>query len=364
MRAIFLYSLQDLAQHKKLWLAMSLLVGAVVLFFLAIHSIRAALSEEAIAIHFDTLIVQEGNVLGELYGSRIPSSVETDLLAMGVSQAIPEIHEYAGTSRKDTLLLRGIDLERYQQVNSFKLLAGEALQPGDPPRTAMIGRRLADKFDLSPGQEILIRGRKFLVKGVFHTGTYIDNEAWVSLQDAQTLLGWGDEVSLYIIPDEGILQVGDELPGGMIVARRGQGMYLATQPLDPILHLLDIVARALGVAGALALTNTLVRLAWLRRRELAILLCVGFQPAYLYIYLLTQALAITLAGAVLGAVGASLAFALLHIEAAGISIQPALDAPLLLTGLIFVTILTLLGSLIPVAWLNRIRPAVLLRAQS
>jgi ABC-type lipoprotein release transport system permease subunit len=364
MRAIFFYGLQDLAQHKKLWLAMSLLVGVTILFFLAIYGIRAAISEEVITIPFENLIVQKSNVLGELYGSRMPASVEADLLAMGVSQAIPEIHEYAGTSRKDTLLLRGIDLKRYQQVNSFKMLAGEALQPGEPTRTAMIGRRLADKFNLSPGQEILIRGRKFRVKGIFHTGTYVDNEAWISLQDAQALFGWGEDVSLYIIPDERILMVGDTLPGGMIVVRRGQGMFIAAQQFDPILKILDIVARALGVAGALALTNTLIRLAWLRRRELAILLCVGFRPAYLYVYLLTQALAITLAGALLGAAGISLAFAFLRIDAAGISIQPALDAPLLLSGLALVTAITLLGTLVPVAWLNRIKPAVLLRAQS
>ena len=53
--------------------------------------------------------------------------------------------------------------------------------------------------------------------GTFQTGMYVDNEAWVALEDAQTLLGYGKDVSIFIIPDEGILSSGDTLPGGVSI---------------------------------------------------------------------------------------------------------------------------------------------------
>ena len=189
MRTLIRYSLQDLAAHWKLSLAMTLLIGASILFFLVISGYRLTLGREYAALPDVNLIVQESNTLGELYGSRIQAQVVEQLYALGVSQAIPEFHDTVGTSVDDMLMLRGVDPERYQTLDRLTLLSGQALQPGDPPRTAMLGRRLAEKLGVSAGQAALIRGRQFNVCGVFHTGTYADNEAWVSIADAQDLLG-------------------------------------------------------------------------------------------------------------------------------------------------------------------------------
>lgn len=364
MRTLIRYSLQDLAAHWKLSLAMTLLIGASILFFLVVGGYRLTLGREYAALPDVHLIVQESNTLGELYGSRIPTQVAEQLLALGVSQAIPELHDTVGTSVEDMLMLRGVDPEQYQSLDTFTMLSGQALQPGDPPRTAMLGRRLAEKLGVAAGQVALIRGREFKVGGVFHTGTYADNEAWVSIADAQVLLGWGSDVSLYIIPDEGILQPGQSLAGGLSVARRGQGAYISISQKDPLLSAMDIVIRTLAVAAALALTNTLIRLAWLRRRELAILRCTGFQSGALALYLFCQALALTLGGALLGIAGAMIVFIFLRADLAGMSFEPRLDASLVLTTLGLSLLLSLMGVLLPVAWIRHLRPGDLLRDAS
>jgi ABC-type lipoprotein release transport system permease subunit len=364
MRILIRYSLQDLAAHWKLALAMILLIGLAILFFLSIGGYRLTLSREYADVPDVHLIVQESHTLGELYGSRIPAAVETQLLEMGVSHTISEIHDTVGTSVGDLLLLRGIDPVHYQQINKYTILTGQALQPSDPPRTAMVGRRLAEKLNLSPGQEILIRGRQFIVCGIFHTGTYADNEAWVSVTDAQVLLGWGSDVSLFIIPDDGLLQPGNDLPGGLSVAHRGQGAHNAVNQITPLLNAMDIVIRALAVAAVFALTNMLVRLAWLRRRELAILRCVGFQPLALVIYLVSQALVLTLSGTMLGLVGSEMVFLLMHTDLAGMSFHPRLDFGLTLITVGLAAAISLLGTIIPIAWLNRFKPAELLRNES
>ena len=364
MRTLIRYSLQDLAAHWKLSLAMTLLIGASILFFLVISGYRLTLGREYAALPDVNLIVQESNTLGELYGSRIQAQVVEQLYALGVSQAIPEFHDTVGTSVDDMLMLRGVDPERYQTLDRLTLLSGQALQPGDPPRTAMLGRRLAEKLGVSAGQVALIRGRQFNVCGVFHTGTYADNEAWVSIADAQDLLGWGSDVSLYIIPDEGILQPGQSLAGGLSVARRGQGAYISVSQKDPLLSAMDIVIQALAVAAVLALTNTLIRLAWLRRRELAILRCTGFQSGALAVYLFSQALTVTLGGALLGVAGTMIVFVFLRADLAGMSFEPRLDAGLVLITLGLTLLLSLLGIVLPVAWIRRLMPGDLLRDTS
>ncbi|RPI29887.1 MAG: FtsX-like permease family protein [Chloroflexota bacterium] len=364
MSTLIRYSLQDLAAHWKLSLAMILLTGSAILIFLSIGGYRLTLAREYGDVPDINLIVQESNTLGELYGSRIPAAVETQLLEIGVSQAIPEIHDTIGTSVGDMLMLRGVDPQRYREVNTFELLSGKALQPGDPPRTALLGRRLAEKLGLSPGQEVLIRGRKFIVCGIFHTGTYADNEAWVSVAEAQALLGWGSDVSLFIIPDEGLVQPGDGLPGGLSVARRGQGARISISQITPLFNAMDVVIRALAVAAVLALTNILIRLAWLRRRELAILRCVGFQSPALGVYLFSQAFFLTFFGAGLGIAGTEIIFLFFRADLAGMSFEPSLDLGLALVTFGLALVLSLLGTILPIAWISWLKPGDILRSTS
>jgi ABC-type lipoprotein release transport system permease subunit len=285
------------------------------------------------------------------------------LLEMGVSQAIPELHEHTGTSYTDIILLRGIDLEQYRKVNSFTMTAGRALEPGDVQRTAMIGWRLAKKLDLSPGQEILIRGRKFLVSGVFKIGTYVDNEAWVPLEEAQALLDWSDDVSVYIIPDEGVLKAGDTLPGGLSVAKRGLGPQSSREKFEPLLKVIDLTYITVSIATILTLSNLLFRSAWIRRRELAILRCAGFQASALVLYLFSQALILAWVGVILGTTGTALVFSVLKTDMGGMVIQPGISLQTGLTGLGLATAMAVLGAVLPAWWLGRLNLAGQLRAE-
>ncbi|MBN2146675.1 MAG: ABC transporter permease [Anaerolineales bacterium] len=364
MLTLLRFSLQNLASHWKLALAMVSLIGLAILFFLTVGGYRVTLDHEYASLPDVHLIVQESNTLAEMYGSRIPAALQTQLLEMGVSWTIAEIHDMVGTSVGDMLMLRGVDPQRYLQVNQFELLEGRALAAEDAPRTVMLGRRLAEKLHLSPGQEILIRGRKFLICGIFHTGAYIDNEAWVSLADAQALLGWGSDVSLFIIPDQGLFQPGDSLPGGWSIAPRGQGANITVNQIAPLLNAMDVVSTALAVAAVFALGNTLARLAWLHRRQLTILRCLGFPSFAAAVYLFAQALALALSGALLGLAGTLTIFTYLRTDVVGMSFHPRLDATLALTTLSLALVISLLGTVIPLLWLNRIRPIHLLRNEA
>ena len=363
MLAIIRFSMQDMLRHYKPWLAMAGLLAATTLIYLGLGGYRDALQQEFGKLPYKDLVVQESNTPGEFFGSRLTIENENKLHALGITQVIPEIHDYTGTTITNIILLRGINLVNYQKVNSFKILEGQGLQPGDPRRTAMIGWRLATRFGLKVGQEITLRGRQFLVMGTFQTGTYVDNEAWISLEDAQDLLDYGKDVSIYIIPDEGILKAGDSLPGNVSIVKRGLGPQITSDQLKPLFRIIELIYHALGITAIITLATVLFRMAWIHRRELAILRCVGFQSRSLVVYLLSQALVLTWIGVILGTIGAALIFSFENAYLVGMTIQPSISLQTVIGSLFQSTGIALFGTVIPAWWFNRLNLATQLRSE-
>ena len=122
MLAIIRFSLQDMLRHYKAWLAMSGLIAATMIIHLTLGGYRGALQKELGTLPYQDLIVQESYNVGEIYGSQLSPDTKDRLLAMGISRVIPEIHDVTGTSFTNIILLRGIDLGLYGQVNSFDIL--------------------------------------------------------------------------------------------------------------------------------------------------------------------------------------------------------------------------------------------------
>lgn len=355
--------LDVLRQHLRLTLLMALAIAVPVMVFIGLQGYQTNLRNLYEATSGQFLVVQASGSMGEFYGSRLPASLQKDLLAAGLSFAIPEIHTIVGTTRSDAVLLRGIPLADYPRIERFRMLTGRPLQPGDAPRLAMLGMRLAQERGLTPGDTIPIRGRNFTVIGIFEAETYTGNEAWISIEDAQTLLGWQDDVSVYLIPNGEQFQPGDSLPGGISIVQQGESGAALIAEWEPFFSLLELIIQAMGLSAAVSLANVLWRLAWLQRRELAILRSLGFGPASLAGYLLGQGTAIALLGLLWGYAGAALLGVFSRLETAGISLRPELDAPTLLAGLPLAAGITLAGSILPIFWLNRTNLSALLRAE-
>jgi putative ABC transport system permease protein len=324
---------------------------------------RAGLAAEFIERTPNLLVVHDNQNVGDISGSRISSRVAGTLSGLGISRIIPEIRAVTGTSVQNATLLRGIDLEQYTRLESFSLLSGRRLEPGDPPRLAMVGALLARRLNLKSGDKVSLRGRDFTVVGIFQNGTYMDNQAWISLADAQSLLDWGEDVSVYIIPDEGILHEGDVLPGGLAVTRKGETLRLIAAQYQPLLNMWQLVALALGIGVSLTLASILWRLAWLRRHEMAILRTTGFPTSSLVGYLLVQAGGITLLGILLGGLFMVVLTTSIRLTVSSFTIVPRLDAGTLLYSLGWVGLIMLAGSLIPAWWLSRFNLAALLHSK-
>jgi putative ABC transport system permease protein len=321
--------------------------------FLLLNGYQTGLERRYESIQERFLIAQETGSMGEFFGSRLPASLREEFIKQGIDSAVGQLHTVAGTNPENALLLRGVELENYSSTEEFQMVEGRPLQIGDSPRLAMIGIKLAEQRNAYPGDLIEIRGRNFSVVGVFANGTYADYEAWVSIQDAQTLMGWGSDVSVFILPVGKGFNDGDSIPGGVSIVRKGESGQDLLGEFKSFFSLLKIITTTLGIAVAIALTNILWRLAWLRLCELAILQSIGFGKNSLLIYLLIQGLGITAIGFCLGLIEAIIIGELFSVQGEGISIKAVFAFNVILSSLGFAGLITLVGAGIPAYWFSQ-----------
>jgi ABC-type lipoprotein release transport system permease subunit len=363
MNAAAWLALRDLSVHRRQAVALGTVFAIAVTAFVALGSYRQTLVRDYQPARNDLLVIQETQSFAEFYGSRLSPEIAVALEDLGIAGFVAEIHAVVGTSLQDAVLLKGVDLERYPELDSFVLRAGRRLEPGDAPRTAMIGTRLAERLEATPGDTIRLRGRPFEVVGVFETGSYTENEAWIPLAGAQELLGWDQDISLFVVTDDGRWAPGEQLLEGVSVARRGELWSTFPRQWDGLMALVGTVTQAIGLAAAFSLAAMLWRLAWRRRWQIAVLRSLGFSRTVFAIYLAVQGGLVAFAG---GACGILTALALLRWvrpTLAGVSLRPQLTAELLISTTAWLGSLTLLSVVFPVWALGRRRVAELMSGE-
>jgi ABC-type antimicrobial peptide transport system permease subunit len=168
---------------------------------------------------------------------------------------------------------------------------------------------------------------------------------------------------VYIIPEGGPVRVGDNLSGGATAALRGEAGQSLSSQYKPVLDVHGAAAQVMGLVTALTLANVLLRLALIRKRDLAILRTVGFQRKSLGIYLGVQALAIALAGAIQAALGTIALSSVMRLGVFGFDIRPVFDLSTLMNSAVWLLVITLAGSVLPVWAMNHLNLAQLLRTE-
>lgn len=328
---------------------MVILFGISFATYFSLITLHRSLSKTYFSLEANWLVVQVSSGSGEIHGSRLKSGTGQILVANGYDNPIPEIHQIVGTSLSNGIMIRGVKPEDLYKVSPFDLLEGRSLVPGDGDRLAMIGINLANRLRVGVGEIIKLRGREFTVIGIFKTGSYEDSQAWITLLDAQKLLNYGSDVSIYYIPDDGSFREGDNIAQGVMVGRRGDAGNSFGNEVMSFFRFLGLIGSLTGIAFVVTVTNLLWRLTWLHRREFGILRTLGFPKRSVLVYVLTQAMVIFLAGALIGGFF-SISVVLSHIKdfsSFGIILAPTWDIYTL--GLIVVVTLIIagIGVLIP-----------------
>ncbi len=354
MAAIFLLAIKDILKKWALALVMSLLFSVTFASFLAIIAYKNSLSTSYNQLSQNWLVVQESDGIGEIHGSRLSPEIGDLLINEGYENPIPEIHQVVGTSLATGMLMRGVSLADYPSVGAFTILSGTALAPGDASRLAMVGVTLAEIEKITAGDKISIRGRDFQVKGIFKTGSYQDNEVWISLSDAQKLVNYGQDVSIYLIPDGGKFLEGDNIRSGISVGRKGETGNMYGHEISTFYNYLGMVAIFDGIATIITLTNLLWRLAWLRRHEFGIIRTLGFGNRALIFYLFVQAMLILIVGLIAGVI---LAITVIvaraqQLTAFGLGVSPVWNLQTILSSAAVFIIVLVFGIALPAIRIN------------
>lgn len=330
MSPVLRLAVQDMARRWRMLVALGVMVALTVLMVTLLDGYT-----RSIDVRFKSsqpkLVVQQDSSVGEFAGSRMPASVADDLRAAGVADAVPEVHAVTGTTGSDAMLIAGVDPDRYRDLDPYHLVAGRHLRAGESQRTVLIGESLSRRLGWHAGDTVVIRGRNFHVVGVFRLGTYLDDAAIMPITDAQRLLGWGTDVSLFVIPADGPLAVGDTMADGLVVAQRGD--VALVDEWGPLLRLLDASVRLLALGAVAVLAVALWRLAWLHRLDLGLLRLMGFPRRALAVYLGVQAAALVLVAAAVGLSAAVVVAPRLARTTLAVTTSPVIDSWVVTRGL-------------------------------
>jgi hypothetical protein len=358
-------ALADLFERRHVMWALGLLVALPVLMLTIVDGYVRGVEKRFGTIQ-SRLVVQQESTVAEFTGSRIPASVGTLLRAHGVVAPVPEVHAITGTTSSDAMLITGVDPTRYLDLDPYRMISGKGLgaAPDDGAqagRTAIIGTSLADRLGAGPGDIIRVRGRDVAVLGVFEVGTYLDDAVVMPLIDAQRLLGWGDDVSLYVVPVDAGLVAGQILPGGLLVANRGD--VAAVGEFDPLFTLLSTSVRLLAAGAVLVLAVALWRLAWLRRTDLGLLRMLGLGRSAVAVYLATQAIVLVASGATVG-LGAAIVLApRLARTVLAVTAQPEIDGVVILHAVGAGLLVMAIALVVPLLAMQKMGVRALLRRE-
>ncbi|HZW31719.1 MAG TPA: ABC transporter permease [Isosphaeraceae bacterium] len=257
-----------------------------------------------------------------------------------------------------SLLFRGI-----------RVLEGRSLQPEDD-RAAMLGRVLALNIGKQAGDRLEVAGETFAVVGTFESQSLFESGSMIiPLRTLQKMMGREGQVTGFVITarasDRNSLdalrrRIEAAIPGAAATPARD---YVVGDTQIRLAKAMAWTTAAVAfLLGAVGMLNTMLMAIFERTREIGLLRAVGWRRRRVLAMVLGEALAIALAGTILGDVLAVVGIRALTLSptARGF-IEPNLPLEVLLIALVMGVGLSLLGGLYPAARAAALDPTEALR---
>lgn len=352
---------KELAARRRATAGIILGVSVVLLVFLAMSALAGGIGRSLSQRETGAYLVLPKDA-ASFWGSYLSRGMGGRLRGLGAEVVAPEIFVIRQDRSDNIYLFRGVPLETYAQVNAFTVIAGRSLAAGDRG-AVMIGRQVAARLELGPGDIFTYRSRDFRVVGIFETGTVSDSEIWLSLPDAQRLFHSRGYVSAFAVkgPPNLARRIEERLDVQVVSEPEVWASFTgATASLNVLMQMIAAIMAGAAVLGVMNQMFTVVRQ---RRREIAILRSLGFRRSDVLVYVLGQALVITLAGFVV-ALGVALSLVRgLQLEAMGMSLNPYLSATTIGGALLLTLVIGLLAGAYPAYRATQINLAETLRGE-
>jgi putative ABC transport system permease protein len=203
----------------------------------------------------------------------------------------------------------------------LKMIAGRQMRPGDE-RVAVLGKTLAEQLEKHVGDVIkLYDVEDYKVIGIFNANSLFDNASLtIPLADLQRIMGRPNQVNGFTVEvnhpekSEEVQQVVKAIDA--LKDAKGKLLKLTALPAkDHVQSITQIrMAHAMSwitsvialVIGAVGVLNTMFMSVFERTREIGVLRAIGWKKHRVVRMILSESLAMSMVGAVVGAIGAVL----------------------------------------------------------
>jgi putative ABC transport system permease protein len=278
-----------------------------------------------------------------------------------VSQAIPLLLIVEGIGADPAAVVFGSPPQGFL---TRQLVIVEGEQPKSWTGEALVGDRLAAQLKLAPGRALEVKGRRYRIAGVYHSGIlFEDSGAVLGLAEAQRLLGRpGEEtnVIMKLAPGARAGAAGRAIersfPGTQTITTPQQALRAGANGVLISKAILVIVVIAI-VVGVIGVTNTMAMSVAERRGELGLLSTVGWSPWRVAMLILGEGVAVSVLGAAVGLLVGVIGGDLL-VKALGVSayVSPSVTAWGLGRGLLVGVAIGVLGGIYPAWRVTRMTP--------
>jgi putative ABC transport system permease protein len=317
----------------------------------------------------DLVVVRAG------VSDRLTSSLDETLAAK--VRAVPGVKD-VGASLMDTVSFEDANLVSVL-VNGWvpgsllfrgiRPIQGRTLRAGDT-RSAMLGRILALNLNQKVGDTIDVAGERFRVVGVYESDSMFENGGLIIPQkELQAMMGREGQVTGFVIAAE------DHDPGQVRAVGKAVEAALPNVAAVPardfmqgeaLIRLAKAMAWATSlvalVLGSVGMLNTMVMSVFERTGEIGVLRALGWKRRRVLTLILGEALALGLAGAVVGVVlGYAGIRAITLFPTARGFISNDLPPLTVAFGLALAIVLSLLGGLYPALRAAALDPTEALR---
>jgi putative ABC transport system permease protein len=266
--------------------------------------------------------------------------------AFGIASITPILlYLRGGLSPASSFLFQGIPagVDLGELYYDFRVVEGRAFEPGDAEAgVALVGVQAAARGRLALGSQLRLNpGASFEVVGIVSSaGGFVDNGIIVPLAALQEAIGIDDRVSVFALEldesrrtRETAAALGERFPD-LSFQTRGDVLGVIEQGI----RIADVVRLGISVialvVGALAVANTVLMSVFERTREFGVVRALGAKPRFLFGLVLSEAVLLSvvgaLAGVALGYLGIGLvnhyALSLIGLEVAALTLRLLLFA--------------------------------------
>lgn len=320
----------------------------------------------------DRALILSGGALQEAMSSIPSNSVPNIVNAPGIAkdaqgrpiaaaEALAQVQiDPQGGGKPINVALRGVGSIESELRPELHLIAGRMFRPG--LHELIAGKNLQTRYGLGLGSHLQFQNGDWVVVGVFASSrsSTLDSQL---LTDAQTLLtayqrSWFQSVTVRLAGPHGLDELKHALAADptLHVDAYGEAAFAAAQSraLNTVLRFIGYFVGGMMAGGALfGALNSLYASVSSRSVEIATLRAIGFGSSPVVISVLTEALLLSVGGALVGACCAWLFFNG-HVSSMQLnSLQPptafamAVTPDLVVLGIIWACVIGLAGGLFP-----------------